>query len=762
LRSIVAALAITATCGAHAASALCSADAVVQTVPGCPAGTGPCIIDQPIATDSGACTLDFGTRAVSLRRPMTVGPNAVTLRAGSLEIITSGGSSGVIEARGSGTVPPASIGGMVTIQTTGGVTTSGTAPSFDLSSPGRGGRLRIDAGGTVSIQNPIASDGTRTVAGGGTVEIRSSEHISLGTAATVAVKGGDASSGGGEVNLVARGNIVALGAIDASGSDGGAITISAGRTATVQRINGDATGDAGSGSCIAIDSGSGTNINGVIDANGSRGLDQFGGCGGIICLDSAFGDISIGINGAVVATGAPPDGGGGLFSVIAGGSFSALGRIDLRGPVGETCGGDLCVSAEVDIVTSAAGSIVARGGDSGGGVDLGAGRDIRLFGSVDAQATERGGSGGLIFVESGLRGSGDGDLLVSSSVLATSASACSVLNGCGDGGSIDLTGAAVTIAASARLDVSGPFGGDNLVLARRALTVPGTMLARGTQQDGDVGSNDFIRVEGQPFAITGTIDPPASVTIRPACTGMPGDSVFCLRPSPDCGDGVVEFPEPCDPGPSASTEVCGPCTLLCESRPSTECTDNLVCTEDSCNPLLLGCVSLPVLGVCVEPPTPTPTNTTTPPTATPTRTGTPTRTATPTRTPSRTVTETVPPTETPTVTPSPPPSATPTPTATPSETPTATATAIASPTPSASETPSASPSETATATPDRPSCPGDCNGDGVVGVNELVTAVNISLGNRPVDACTAADRNGNGQVAINELISAVRSALDGC
>ncbi len=60
------------------------------------------------------------------------------------------------------------------------------------------------------------------------------------------------------------------------------------------------------------------------------------------------------------------------------------------------------------------------------------------------------------------------------------------------------------------------------------------------------------------------------------------------------------------------------------------------------------------------------------------------------------------------------------------------------------------------------SCPGDCDGDGTVRVNELVTGVNINLGNSDVSSCEAMDRDGNGMVAVNELIQAVRSNLEGC
>ena len=81
------------------------------------------------------------------------------------------------------------------------------------------------------------------------------------------------------------------------------------------------------------------------------------------------------------------------------------------------------------------------------------------------------------------------------------------------------------------------------------------------------------------------------------------------------------------------------------------------------------------------------------------------------------------------------------------------------PTPTATFT--ATPLPSVTATPGL-GCAGDCNGDGMVPVNELITGVNIALGNAAVDACPAFDRDGNGQVAVNELIAAVNAALSGC
>lgn len=757
---------------AHDAAALCTAAQVIATVAGCPNSSAPCVINQPISIDSGACVLDFGDRDVVLTRRMTVGSNAVTLRARSLEISRVGSQvSGDIFAQGSGTTSPSSIGGTVIIQTTGEVRTLGSGPTFLMAGNSRGGFLRIDAGGNVSLQNNVnvSNLNNRATAAGGSVEIRSANDITIASGVLVDASGGNNSSGGGEVNLVARGNISSLGTINVSGFDGGTVTVSAGLAATVRAIQAIGNGDAGSGGCLAIDSGSGTTIDGAITARGTAGTFQTGGCGGVLCLDSAFGDVRITPSGSITATGATPDGGGGLVAVFAGRNFEALGAIDIRGPNGPSCGGEICVSAEVDITTSIGAPITARGGDGGGGIDLGAGRHVRVFGTVDASASRQGGSAGLISLEAGLRGSGNGELMISGLVDARAQNGCSLIDGCGDGGTIDVAGADVAITASGAIDTSGAFAGDNTVTARRALTIAGAMRSVGAQPDG-TGLNDILRIGGQPVSLTGTINPPAVIMVRDACTGQPGDNIDCIIPSPICGDGSVQFPELCDPGPNPSTNTCGTCSLFCELLPPS-CNDGLICTVDSCDPLV-GCINLPIPGSCAEPTptptiTPTPTQTRTPTqTATPTVTRTPTITATPSQTPTATnspsVTATSPPTDTPTESPTP--TATNTATTAPTQSPTAPHTATAQPThtpaSTATATAAALPSETPTAIDRR--CPGDCNGDGMVGVNELITAVNINLGNRPVTDCPAADLNGNGQVAINELVSAVLSALDGC
>jgi hypothetical protein len=69
----------------------------------------------------------------------------------------------------------------------------------------------------------------------------------------------------------------------------------------------------------------------------------------------------------------------------------------------------------------------------------------------------------------------------------------------------------------------------------------------------------------------------------------------------------------------------------------------------------------------------------------------------------------------------------------------------------------AKPTPTATAA----TCLGDCDGDHVVSIDELITGVNIALGSQPASACPAL-QNADGEVDIARLISAVGKALNGC
>ncbi|MDX2168911.1 MAG: peptidoglycan DD-metalloendopeptidase family protein [Deltaproteobacteria bacterium] len=84
---------------------------------------------------------------------------------------------------------------------------------------------------------------------------------------------------------------------------------------------------------------------------------------------------------------------------------------------------------------------------------------------------------------------------------------------------------------------------------------------------------------------------------------------------------------------------------------------------------------------------------------------------------------------------------------------------VASPRDVPTRTPAGQPRRTATPTPSPiPTCPGDCGGDGRVGIDELVRAVGIALDSTSLDQCAAADRNRDGRVAVDEIVAGVACA----
>jgi hypothetical protein len=55
---------------------------------------------------------------------------------------------------------------------------------------------------------------------------------------------------------------------------------------------------------------------------------------------------------------------------------------------------------------------------------------------------------------------------------------------------------------------------------------------------------------------------------------------------------------------------------------------------------------------------------------------------------------------------------------------------------------------------------GDCNGDAVVSVNELVAMVDDALGESPGMSCPAGDANLDQRITIDEIIAATKNAMN--
>lgn len=77
-----------------------------------------------------------------------------------------------------------------------------------------------------------------------------------------------------------------------------------------------------------------------------------------------------------------------------------------------------------------------------------------------------------------------------------------------------------------------------------------------------------------------------------------------------------------------------------------------------------------------------------------------------------------------------------------------------------SATPTSAYQRTPTPPPIAPACVGDCNTDGSVTIDEILTGISMALGTVGSTKCPGIGRNGI--VEVNELIVAVRMALEGC
>jgi hypothetical protein len=106
-----------------------------------------------------------------------------------------------------------------------------------------------------------------------------------------------------------------------------------------------------------------------------------------------------------------------------------------------------------------------------------------------------------------------------------------------------------------------------------------------------------------------------------------------------------------------------------------------------------------------------------------------------------------------------------TPTATsppPTDTPVPTDTPLPTDTPIPTDTPLPTSTPIPTDTPPGAACPGDCNGNNTVPINEVQLTANVYLGLANLSACPAADTNNSNTVTIGEVVQASRSFQFDC
>jgi hypothetical protein len=564
------------------AIAACTAQQVSSQDPNCPAGTGPCNIAFVFEIGDG-CTLDFGARAVTVLSTgeLDVQSNTATVRAGSFTIAPGGR----VEGRGNQSTAPRNRGGMLTIQTTGAFAVQRSGASrgvVDFSGNARGGTFTVEAGGAITINGEVMANGLTATGGNGGIRLIAGGDVVTGAQSALQATGGLTSSGG-FIDIRAGGRVDLGTALNVGGGDGGVADVLAGADAIVRGIAGTGAGDAGSGGCASVTAGTSVQVLAAIVLNGTGSPTlSGGGCGGFIDIDSRFGDTTI--SAPISAESGPPDGGGGGVGVTARGSiFHAAGApLSVQGIGLSSCGGELALEAGFDVTSND--TLNASGGFGGNLIDVIAGRNVTLNGMVDARGRNAGSFGGSATIVAGERGQGN---VAINSTVDVGGGACGPELGCGLGGFAEITGCNVTVAGTAIVDVRAAEGGDNLLVAREKLTVLGPVRAA-TTGGGDNGTNTLQHPSRVAPTITaGVVTPTPVLQARNTCTAT--GQTGCLVPCPQCGNGMVEFPETCDQA-GATPVNCDGCASNCRVQ---NCNDGSLCTADSCD-ATLGCRNQPV------------------------------------------------------------------------------------------------------------------------------------------------------------------------
>ncbi|HSP96947.1 MAG TPA: dockerin type I domain-containing protein [Candidatus Dormibacteraeota bacterium] len=570
--------------------------------------------------------------------------------------------------------------------------------------------------------DPCVVTGTKNVDPGSIIDVGSRQLRVLGTldltsgsmtlrAGEVRVESGGKLLGGGTPHLpggtimVTATSVTVAGHADVSGAPGGTLTITSTGPITIGGVlsaSSDTTAD--SGGAVNLE-GSDVILTGIVDVHG--GPDEFGGDVKV----RAGGDLSVG--GTITATGG--DGGSADLGSVGAMSIGANALVNANGTRTAGSGGDISLTAsgeltvDGDITANGRTGTVDDGGGDGGSISL-SGSVVRAERAANRIAAVAGGPDGV---------GGEIELTSDSGVLSVRARLDASSPGIdGTGGTVSLDSAG-DASLTGPIDVSGGTGGagdvDATSLANLTVAVAATINAAATSS----GEGGTIDLEGADLIVQGDLTADGG-----NAQGAIGGSILLTA----CNLQVAA------PAQLSSLRLSGDNILIGRDHTTIAGILRADVATGSNQARYAGPTHEPriVAGASIQPPLTTVQDSSIIPCA---GVDTPTVTATVTRTP--TVTLTVPPGSTDT--------ATPTQTGTPTEV-----------------TPPTSPTDTPTPTPTPPTCVGDCNGDGMVSVADLIVGVNIALGNQPIANCPAFDVNGDGMVSISELIAAVGNALDGC
>ncbi len=562
-----------------AAADVTSADQV------CSPAADPCVVESAIAVATGS-DLDFGPRALRIASggSLAVDSGDVTIHCGSLRIDANGkllGRGSLSRPGGSVTVDvgsAVSIAGQVDVSGTSAGTLSLAAAgqltldggsiradglirdsdggSIDLSADevtlngivsatggnnGSGGMLTLLASRRVAITSSIDVSGGQGDAGeievtsGGGIEVAATATLRGngsygGFGQTLTMSAGDPGFGNGTGSLLLAGSVLASGGdTPDGGGDGGEIDLSA---ADDCQIGANITAESGSpyavGGEISITCGSGasaqTTVSGQIDASGA-GTE----CGGGGISIETPGSLTV--SGTISATGASSD--GGEVGLSGNGPVNVSGSVILDASAYGEAGSLSLYSFDASVaiggtISAHAGFSPAEGGGGGGYLDIEAGSDCQIDGTINAKSGWPDGQGGALTIECGqddqgsqieiggtinVSGAGDrsgngyvsinsgGAVSVSGKILATSVGT--------DAGNITIrSNGDVSLPASALVSADGTYvgaGGSILIDAGGQLDSAATLSAKGGGGVAQAAPGGAIELRGEACSIGGTV-----------------------------------------------------------------------------------------------------------------------------------------------------------------------------------------------------------------------------------------------------------------
>jgi hypothetical protein len=402
----------------------------------------------------------------------------------------------LIDGQGTASSGRTAAGGQVRIQASGNCDlqgVSGTRSRIDVSANAGGGLIDLRCGGNISLNGRLIADNLRSTADGGTIVVAAGGNLTSNSTPQTEISaqgGSQAQRGGGAISLDAGGdlNLATNTILNVNGSSGGSLDLTAGGAVSMGGATGNASGGGGSGGTVTISAGKSATVAGAILLNGGTADPTIGGEGGALSIETLLGDIVLNAN--LRAEGSGPDGDGGEIDLSANGSIrTAQGvTISARSNGSEGVGGAVSIFAALDLVSQSQSAVLidVGGGGGGGGLDIEAGRNVTLFGKVDASGNAAGGTGGDVSI---VAGSGGVGTLTFGANLDVSGGGCSVDFGCGDGGTTDLSACDILVNSSATITANAPgAAGAHQLEVRKQLRVDGVITAVKTQNSGSAAA----------------------------------------------------------------------------------------------------------------------------------------------------------------------------------------------------------------------------------------------------------------------------------